>query len=155
MDVLLLCTPSLMAACLCSLLPLAELHKTQSVASQPLRAHPERGNGKKLLVDAEPRGRQKRKVSSAPSGLHGQQQQAVQEQRTGHEEEGTGGGGKFFIILSLMGPLGEMCRLKKAERGELGGYIIKEPSTHHPLLCIPSINLYRSTVQVEKKWWMT
>lgn len=66
-----------------------ELHQTQLVLAQPLRAHPEWGNRKKLLVDAESRGGKERKVTSSQSSLHGQQQQVGQEQREGYKEKGT------------------------------------------------------------------
>lgn len=143
MDLVFLRSPSLTAACLCSFLPLAELYKTQSVASQPLCPHPKRGNRKELLVDVEPRGRQKWKVSSAPGSLHGQQQQTVQEQRTGHEEEGTSGL-ELFPVLSLSGAQGRIrcdCFKQRELWGKCAdwreqscsGSVVMEPSTRHPL----------------------
>lgn len=57
-----------------SLFSHSELHQTQPVPAQSLCAHTERGNRKKLLVDAEPRGRKEWKVTSTQSYLHGQQQ---------------------------------------------------------------------------------
>lgn len=51
-----------------------ELHQTQPVPAQPLCAHTERGNRKKLLVDAESRGREEWKVTPTQSCLHGQHQ---------------------------------------------------------------------------------
>lgn len=86
-----------------------ELYQTQLVLAQPLRAHPEWGNRKKLLVDAESRRGKERKVASSQSSLHGQQQQVDQEQREGYKEKGT------FPPLCSLSLIRLLCNVKKWE----------------------------------------
>lgn len=76
--------------CLIFLLPnlSAELHQTQPVPSQPLRPRPERRDGEKLVVDAQPGGWEEWKVPTPQGSLHGQQQQVHEEQRKSSKEKG-------------------------------------------------------------------